>query len=66
MRRLALFTLVGSFLCCVPVFAQEDDRADSTYDEDYRLYDRNERNKDFNPYNFPASRRPARGTQNDY
>lgn len=50
---LAFFFLCGGF-----VFAQsDDDRADSTYDEDYRLYDRNERNLDFNKYNFPSSRK---------
>jgi hypothetical protein len=58
MKKVALLCLLGSWMWIVPAFAEERD--DSTYEEDYRLYDRNERNLDFNPYNFPASRNHSR------
>lgn len=58
MYKLLSAVLLGSFLLVSPAFAQDfSDQADSSFDEDYSLYDRNQRDMDMNQYNFPASRR---------
>lgn len=57
MRLLCTILLCNFFV--FPLVAQDFDETVeiSTYDEDYRLYDRNEHGLDWNRYNYPEARR---------
>jgi hypothetical protein len=61
MNKFIMFSFLG---CCLflttPTLGQAQDnidRAESTYDEEYKLYDRNEHGLDWNRYNYPESRK---------